>query len=63
MDIIDSDKVPSQAAAVILCGGWVVWYERNDRHHDVHVRIVTESVKWTIDAGLDLSVDWQEPFW
>lgn len=47
MDIIYSSKVSAKDAAIILCGGWFVWSERNVRHHDERVRSVSESVKWT----------------
>lgn len=56
MDLIDSSMLHSEEVAVILCGGWAVWSERNAREHDDHVRSVTQSVKWTADITMDLNI-------
>ncbi|XP_071683852.1 uncharacterized protein [Lolium perenne] len=56
IDIIDSSKVDPRDAAVILCGGWAVWSERNARKHGESSRTISESVKWTADIASDLAI-------
>jgi hypothetical protein len=55
IDIIDSKKVDPKVAAVILCGGWAVWAERNARDHGESTRLIAQSVKWTTDITRDLA--------
>jgi ribonuclease HI len=56
IDLIDSNKVKPRDAAIILCGAWAVWSERNARNHGERSRTVSESVKWTVDIDMDLSI-------
>ncbi|KAK1684139.1 hypothetical protein QYE76_044987 [Lolium multiflorum] len=56
IDLIDSNKVKPRDAAIILCGAWAVWSERNARNHGERSRTVSESVKWTVDIAMDLSI-------
>jgi hypothetical protein len=56
IDIIDSTKIKPADAAIILCGGWAVWSERNARNHGEHERTILAPVKWTIDIAMDLAV-------
>ncbi|KAK1686574.1 hypothetical protein QYE76_047422 [Lolium multiflorum] len=55
IDIIDSNKVDPRVAAIILCGGWAVWAERNARDHGESTRSIAQSVKWTTDITRDLA--------
>jgi hypothetical protein len=55
IDIIDSNKVVPRVAAIILCGGWAVWAERNARDHGESTRSIAQSVKWTTDITRDLA--------
>jgi ribonuclease HI len=56
IDIIDSSKVDPRDAAIILCGGWAVWSERNSRKHGESSRTISESVKWAADIASDLAI-------
>jgi ribonuclease HI len=56
VDLIDSSRIRPRDAAVILCGAWAVWSERNARNHGEKSRTVSESVKWTADIALDLAI-------
>jgi hypothetical protein len=56
IDIIDSTKLEPVDAAIILCGGWAIWSERNARTHGEQERTIPESVKWTVDITMDLAV-------
>ncbi|KAK1620057.1 hypothetical protein QYE76_025574 [Lolium multiflorum] len=55
IDIIDSNKVDPRVVAIILCGGWTVWAERNARDHGESTRSIAQSVKWTADITRDLA--------
>jgi hypothetical protein len=56
IDIIDSTKIKPADAAIILCGGWAIWSERNARNHGEHERTILAPVKWTIDIAMDLAM-------
>jgi hypothetical protein len=56
IDIIDSNKVDPRDAAMILCGGWAVWRERNARKHGESTRSIIESVKWAYDIMSDIAI-------
>ena len=55
-DLLDDTLVSSENAAVILCETWAVWSEQNARQHEERTRSVSESVKWTADIAMDLSI-------
>jgi hypothetical protein len=41
MDIIDSNLLRPRDAAVILCGAWSIWSERNARKHGEQTRSIS----------------------
>jgi hypothetical protein len=45
MDMVDSLAITKGSTALILCGCWAIWNERNARKHDEGGRLVTDSVR------------------
>ncbi|XP_044346357.1 uncharacterized protein [Triticum aestivum] len=60
MDMIDGGMVSDTDAAVILCGCWSVWSERNAKKHGDKGRSIQCSVKWTADVTMDLIISSKE---
>ena len=61
MDLVGSKRLSLAEAAVILCGCWVVWSERNARDHDEHTRTVAQSLLRTSPSQVDMCLlDYRE---
>jgi ribonuclease HI len=55
MDMIDNPKIKEEDTALLLCGCWAIWKERNARKHGEGGRTVTDSVRWVMQTTVDLS--------
>jgi ribonuclease HI len=55
-DLLHGRVCSKKNAAVILCGMWLIWMQRNKRHHGEDHLPINKAVEWVRDTATDL---WQ----